>query len=766
MSAAFQIFTQPSQQALDTAANVLAGATLDFFLTGTSTPVNAYLASDLTNPVTSVTALASGVFAPVYFDPTVVYRAVMKSSAGAVLQTWDPANERLLSQSLIGVYLYPRSAGEISAGVTPTNYGYAPGVPDRYGAAGDGIADDTSELNSALSANAGQVVILRSGKTYKITSQLTVPPDTDIMVEGGGSVTIDASSANLATATALILCEGSLGSTLGGGLASTVAVGAFSVTLNSAPALSPGDLTILRNTADSSWNGASSGARQGEFLVVKSVSGAVVTFTSAILDSYASTVTCGLYKVTPTTTRIFGKITIIGNTADTNNVPTLYFHYGRDNVVDGLIFRRTTATCIEFNVAHKPTVRDVDTGKYLTDAGSIQASGLIFASCQYASARDSILAGDRHGASTGGGGTVVDRFNVFDHCAISSRSNHAADFHPNVEHCEYRNCHIDGSVNLSGGNNRLVSCRIYQLASTGALVNWEAVRNFSNIIDECDFYLRGAGPLYLVDASAAGDISANTNGGTLKFTHCRVYDDLTESQTYFNIQNNGATATDMRIEITDCEFVKSATTKYGNVLGVSISSGGNFSFLRYLRNTHVGNVGFGLVSGFDSMELGDLGYGNATSGSPGFGTTIHKLSYIKLIRQISVASAGTAFTLFNPDTAKFIPDMIAGRVDANTTATTGNFLGVGVNAANRRVDFGTFTSAAASSLHSKNSKMLFINSSELANQAIVSGEVLALMSVDVNTDGAVIASNIGGSAGMTLTFEIAGRIVSNMASLP
>lgn len=639
---------------------------------------------------------------------------------------------------------------------------------DNYDAVGDGVTDDTTAINTAIAANSGRSIILRDGATYKVSDQLTFPVNTDLLIENDGSATIDAGTAVLGGSDAgNLVFEGSIGATLGGGLASTVSAGAISLTLNSAPTLSPGDLTILRNTANSSWNGDSAGNRQGEFLVVKSVSGAVVVFTSAVLDSYASTVTCGLYKVTPTTSRIKGKLTILGNPSATENLPAIYVHYGRDNLVEGVTFRNTTATCIEFNVCYKPVVRDVDTGKYLTDSGSIQSSGLIFASCQNASARDCILAGDRHGASTGGGGTVVDRFNVFDHCAISSRTNHAADFHGNAEHCEYRNCHIDGSVNLSGGTNKLVGCKIYQHQSSGALVNWEAVRNFGNLIEDCDFYMRGAGPLYVVDASGSGDITANTSGGTLKLDRCRIHDDLTESQSYISIQNNGSTATDMRIEITNCEFIKSATTKYGNVLGVSVTSGGNFASLRYLRNSHVGKVGFGVVSGIDSMEVdGDLGYGNAASSSPTFGITLFKPSRFTLEKQISVASAGTAFTLYVPDTASFIPDMIAGRVDADITATNGNFISVGVNANNRRADFGAFTTAAASSKHSKNSKMLFINSSELANQAVVSGEVLAVMSVDATTDAAAIASNIGGTAGMTLTFRISGRLVNNMPSLP
>jgi len=172
----FQIFTQPSQQALDTAANVLSGATLTFSLTGTSTPTNAYSDSALTTPVANpLSANAAGVWIPIFLDPTVSYRVVLKTQAGAVLQTWDPANENLLTQALIGLLLYPRTAAEIAASVTPVNYAYPSGYVQRYGAVGNGSVDDTAAIQNALNAvGAKGTIILEATKTYKITQQLTL----------------------------------------------------------------------------------------------------------------------------------------------------------------------------------------------------------------------------------------------------------------------------------------------------------------------------------------------------------------------------------------------------------------------------------------------------------------------------------------------------------------------------------------------------------------------------------------------------------------
>lgn len=177
---AFQIFTQPSQQALDTAANVLSGATLTFSLTGTSTPTNAYSDSVLATPVANpLSANAAGVWIPVFLDPTISYRVVLKTAAGAVLQTWDPANENvlayflsILTQSLIGGILYPRTAAEIAAGVTPVDYACLPQTLPRYGGDPTGVASSQTAFNSliAVMRKAANHTGYIPGGTYLVSS--------------------------------------------------------------------------------------------------------------------------------------------------------------------------------------------------------------------------------------------------------------------------------------------------------------------------------------------------------------------------------------------------------------------------------------------------------------------------------------------------------------------------------------------------------------------------------------------------------------------
>jgi hypothetical protein len=89
-----------------------------------------------------------------------------------------------ISAELIGGLLYPRTANEIAAGITPTNYQYSPGNVKRYGALGDGVATDTTSLQEAL--DSGHNVWIPDG-TY-ITDELTVSSNTFIEFESHAAV--------------------------------------------------------------------------------------------------------------------------------------------------------------------------------------------------------------------------------------------------------------------------------------------------------------------------------------------------------------------------------------------------------------------------------------------------------------------------------------------------------------------------------------------------------------------------------------------------
>jgi len=74
-----------------------------------------------------------------------------------------------LTASILGTLLYPRTANEIAASVTPSLYFYAPGDVRRYNSDPTGIADSTTPFQQASSSNLK--VDIPEG-TYKITGQV------------------------------------------------------------------------------------------------------------------------------------------------------------------------------------------------------------------------------------------------------------------------------------------------------------------------------------------------------------------------------------------------------------------------------------------------------------------------------------------------------------------------------------------------------------------------------------------------------------------
>lgn len=90
---ASEVFTPPSR-ALDANANPYAGAKWFFYLTGTTTPQTVYTTAALsvahTNPVVADSA---GKFANIFFDRSILYRAVLKSADESVtIHDIDPVN--------------------------------------------------------------------------------------------------------------------------------------------------------------------------------------------------------------------------------------------------------------------------------------------------------------------------------------------------------------------------------------------------------------------------------------------------------------------------------------------------------------------------------------------------------------------------------------------------------------------------------------------------------------------------------------------------
>jgi hypothetical protein len=129
------LLAAPVYRAVDQNGVPMAGALLQFYLTGTTTPANVYTSSALSTPLSNpVAADSGGLFPAIYLDPTVVYRCQLLTSASALVKDIDPVTESVVEAtqtqvnagSATGIYVSPAKLAAWSGvagalGYTPAN---------------------------------------------------------------------------------------------------------------------------------------------------------------------------------------------------------------------------------------------------------------------------------------------------------------------------------------------------------------------------------------------------------------------------------------------------------------------------------------------------------------------------------------------------------------------------------------------------------------------------------------------------------------------
>lgn len=113
---------------------------------------------------------AAGVLPIRWLDNSLVYKVVVNTSADVLITSDDPATDPLISQSVLGAILYPRTAAEIAAGFTPTNYTVPAGNALRGGAVGNAVNNDLSALQAAYNSvpTDGEFTFPQDGRTFYI----------------------------------------------------------------------------------------------------------------------------------------------------------------------------------------------------------------------------------------------------------------------------------------------------------------------------------------------------------------------------------------------------------------------------------------------------------------------------------------------------------------------------------------------------------------------------------------------------------------------
>lgn len=192
------IFVRPKVAPINAGGVPYSGAKYTFYLTSTSTLASVYTDSALTTPHSNpVVADANGVFAPIWLDPAVTYRARLTTSSDVLIEDVDPIQSTILSAGSVtgamladgaaGLNLWPRTAAEILSAVIPTSYEYPPLNVLRYGADPTGVASSLSAFQSAEDVSAAGLnnTIEVPHGIYLFNGTLTLSQGT--MIVGPGS---------------------------------------------------------------------------------------------------------------------------------------------------------------------------------------------------------------------------------------------------------------------------------------------------------------------------------------------------------------------------------------------------------------------------------------------------------------------------------------------------------------------------------------------------------------------------------------------------
>lgn len=196
-----------------------------------------------------------------------------------------------------------------------------------FGAVGDGTTDDTSAIQAAL--NSGSKHIFAPSGTYLLSNYILIPDG--VSLSGGGQdVTTFKAATSAAPSGDVKGWISKIGSqpTAIANLASNVSKGGRTLTFAAAHGLSAGDLVLIYNSTDSSFNSYRTVYRAGEYCEVLSItSSTVVELRNPLCDDY-NAADVGVYTCSGYINGNLSDFSITGNGYQASNDLLLQFCKG------------------------------------------------------------------------------------------------------------------------------------------------------------------------------------------------------------------------------------------------------------------------------------------------------------------------------------------------------------------------------------------------------------------------------------------------------
>jgi len=267
-------------RALDSNGDPLNAGELYFYEAGTTTPYDTYSDEALATPnANPVVADSAGLFGEIYLDPDQAYKIVLKDSDGNTIYTVDD------------IY-----ANNLSSTSVVTRIKQIASNPLDYGAVGDGVADEYSEVQDAIDNATGVVDLL--GKTFKCNT--AIQPTSNLIIRNG---TLDFSALVGDSALQLV---GTLGDPVG--VSGNIAAGDLDFDVDSVSGLSVGDYLLLQDSTT-----FISSVDRAEIVQIIDITSTTLSVSSPLNSAYTTAASASVRKLTPIQGVVLEDLTIIMN---------------------------------------------------------------------------------------------------------------------------------------------------------------------------------------------------------------------------------------------------------------------------------------------------------------------------------------------------------------------------------------------------------------------------------------------------------------------
>ena len=317
-----------------------------------------------------------------------------------------------------------------------------------FGAVGDGVANDSAAILSAITAANGKTVRIPAG-TYRIPSLIEYSGPVSLQGEAGAVFIIEGAGRFLFSSAPVSIPRHS----------PDLPAGRNSVSFLSDHGLSQGDVFVLYNVQDYSWSSHRDYYRDGCMFKVDTVTNTTAVKTYGVAPDLYTSTNFVAYKLVGQGVSIKG--IALRPSASTATVLLLVDgHVGVD--VSGVVIEKGAIyTGIEiwrcFDVRVSNCSGELAGGDSYPVAIS-NSQKVTISDCELYSARHCIALGGRAGDAC-----VPTRDVLITHCNLYNASSSgvgSADIHGNCENIHYSNCYFNSGANVTGANVKYSNCVI------------------------------------------------------------------------------------------------------------------------------------------------------------------------------------------------------------------------------------------------------------------------------------------------------------------